>query len=109
MVGDGARSTVSFGITVSKAIDDLYIETASCTATCDSKSKERERQLSSARFSLYQAVNVNYNVFSLNRLNVLPWGMLRKRRYGDFRRIGAVAENNLIGRGKITKYRPGVR
>lgn len=87
---------VSFGITVSKAIvDDLYIETGLVYSYLYSKVRN-----ANANFQVRETqrlhyigvpVNVNYNVFSLNRLNVYAsvGGMVEKDVYGDFRRIGA--------------------
>ncbi len=87
---------ISFGITVSKEIvDDLYIETGLVYSYLYSRSRN-----ANANFQVRETqrlhyigvpVNVNYNVFSLNRLNVYAsvGGMVEKDVYGDFRRIGA--------------------
>lgn len=86
---------VSFGITVSKAIvDNLYIETGlvysylySKTRNASANFKENETQ---RLHYIGVPLNVNYNVFSLHRLNVYAsvGGMIEKDIHGDFRRLG---------------------
>lgn len=98
---------VSFGITVSKAIvDDLYIETGLVYSYLHSKvrnaSSNFEVQETQRFHYLGIPLNVNYNVFTLNRLNVYAsvGGMIEKDIYGrlrDERESSTVEENNKAG------------
>ena len=98
---------VSFGITVSKAIvDDLYIETGLVYSYLYSKvrnaSSNFEVQETQRFHYLGVPLNVNYNVFSLNRFNVYAsvGGMIEKDIHGklrDERENPSVKENNISG------------
>lgn len=83
---------VSFGITVSKAIvDDLYIETGLVYSYLHSKVRNANSNFEvqeTQRFHyLGVPLNVNYNVLSLNKLNVYAsiGGMIEKDIYGRLR------------------------
>lgn len=92
---------ISFGITVSKSLsEDLYIETGLIYSYLYSKRKntspnslvERKQQFHYLGIPL----NVNYNLFSLSKLNVYAsvGGMIEKDVYG---RLKEVSENQFIG------------
>ena len=92
---------ISFGITVSKSVSEvLYIETGLIYSYLYSKRKntspnslvERKQQFHYLGIPL----NVNYNLFSLSKLNVYAsvGGMIEKDVYG---RLKEVSENQFIG------------
>ena len=92
---------ISFGITVSKSVSEvLYIETGLIYSYLHSKRKnttpnslvERKQQFHYLGIPL----NVNYNLFSFNKLNVYAsvGGMIEKDVYG---RLKEVSENQFIG------------
>ncbi len=86
---------ISIGITVSKEIvEHLYIETGLVYSYLYSKvrnaSANYEEKENQRLHYIGVPVNVNYNVISLNKLNVYAsvGGMIEKDVHGDFRGIG---------------------
>ncbi|NLY24171.1 MAG: hypothetical protein GX042_04040 [Bacteroidales bacterium] len=86
---------VSFGITVSKSLfDDLYLETGLVYTYLSSKARNTNSnfrvQETQRLHYLGIPLNVNYNLFSLKKLNVYAsvGGMLEKDVYGEYRKIG---------------------
>ena len=86
---------ISFGVTVSKTvIDGLYMETGLVYSYLYSRSKNsntvsQNRQTQSLHY-LGIPLNLNYNLFSLRKLNVYAslGGMIEKDVYGKFREEG---------------------
>ncbi|RNC65183.1 hypothetical protein [Proteiniphilum sp. X52] len=85
---------VSFGITVSKyLLDDLSIETGLVYSYLHSKSRNTNNNFKVQEVQklhyLGIPLNVNYNIFSLGRLDVYAsiGGMVEKDIYGEFRKI----------------------
>jgi len=84
---------VSFGITVSKyLLDDLSIETGLVYSYLHSKTRNinnnfKVEEVQNLHY-LGIPLNVNYNIFSLKRLNVYAsvGGMIEKDLYGEFRK-----------------------
>jgi len=86
---------VSFGFTVSKSlIDDLYLETGLVYTYLSSKARS-----TNSNFQVHETqqlhylgipLNVNYNLFSLKKLDVYAsvGGMIEKDLYGEYRKIG---------------------
>ncbi|MBF6627594.1 MAG: hypothetical protein ITG04_03675 [Proteiniphilum sp.] len=86
---------VSFGFTLSKSLfDDLYIETGLVYTYLASKVRNTNTnfQVNETQRLHYLGIplNVNYNLFSLNKLNVYAsvGGMLEKDLYGEYRKVG---------------------
>lgn len=86
---------VSFGLTLSRALfDDLYIETGLVYTYLSSKVRNTNSnfQVNETQRLHYLGIplNVNYNLFSLNKLNVYAsvGGMLEKDLYGEYRKVG---------------------
>ena len=85
---------VSFGITVSKYLfDDLSVETGLVYSYLNSKTRNtnnnfRVEEVQKLHY-LGIPLNVNYNLFSLERLNVYAsvGGMVEKDVYGEFRKV----------------------
>ncbi|MDR2815335.1 MAG: outer membrane beta-barrel protein [Proteiniphilum sp.] len=85
---------VSFGITVSKyLLDDLSIETGLVYSYLHSKTRNANNNFKVEEVQrlhyLGIPLNVNYNLFSLERLNVYAsvGGMVEKDIYGEFRKV----------------------
>lgn len=85
---------VSFGITVSKYLfDDLSIETGLVYSYLHSKTRNANNNFKVEEVQklhyLGIPLNVNYNLFSLNKLNVYAsiGGMVEKDVYGEFRKV----------------------
>lgn len=86
---------ISFGITVSrKLFDDLALETGLVYTYLSSKTRNTNSnfQVSETQHLHYLGIplNLNYNLFSLKRLDVYAsiGGMIEKDLYGEFRKVG---------------------
>lgn len=85
---------VSFGITVSKyLLDDLSIETGIVYSYLHSKTRNTNNNFKVKEEQKFHylgiPLNVNYNLFSLKKLNVYAsvGGMIEKDIYGEFRKL----------------------
>ena len=86
---------VSFGFTVAKSLfDDLYLETGLVYTYLFSKARSANSnfQVHETQHLHYLGIplNINYNLFSLKRLDVYAsvGGMIEKDVYGEYRKIG---------------------
>ncbi len=93
---------VSFGVTVSKSLfDDLSLETGILYTYLSSKVRNSSAnfQVQETQHLHYLAIplNVNYNLFSLKKLDIYAsvGGMLEKDVYGEYRRKGEVTSTDL--------------
>ncbi|MDR0422204.1 MAG: PorT family protein [Proteiniphilum sp.] len=84
----------SFGITVSKYLsDDLFLETGLVYSYLHSKTRNTNNNFRIEERQKFHylgiPLNVNYNIFSLNRLNgyISAGGTVEKDIYGEFRKV----------------------